>query len=79
MIYFLHHGICPNHMTLRERRLLRLKYAQYRLINIVLFRKNYDGVLLRCLEKEDVEKVLKTFMMGLLEDILLRKLQLTKF
>ena len=28
------------------------------LVEGVLFRKNYDGVLLRCLEKEDVKKVM---------------------
>jgi hypothetical protein len=43
----------------RERRALRLKSAQYRLINSVLFQVNYDGVLLRCLEHEDADKVLK--------------------
>jgi hypothetical protein len=36
-----------------------LKSAQYRLINLVLFHVNYDRVLLRCLECEDVDKVLK--------------------
>jgi len=46
-------------MTSRERSLLWLKSTKYRLINIVLFWKNYEGVLLRCLEREDVEKVLK--------------------
>ena len=42
-----------------ERRALRLKFAQYHLINSVLFRINYDGVLLICLEREDADKVLK--------------------
>lgn len=59
MKYFLHHGACPSHLGPRERRALRLKSAQYSLINDVLFRKNYDGVLLRCLEQDDAEKVLK--------------------
>jgi hypothetical protein len=57
--YFLHHGTCPENLNPRERRSLRIKYAQYRLINYVLFRMNYDGVLLRCLEQDDAEKVLK--------------------
>jgi hypothetical protein len=38
---------------------LRLKSAQYQLVHGILFRRNYDGVLLRCLEKQDVDKVLK--------------------
>jgi hypothetical protein len=49
----------------RERRALRLKSSQYHLINYVLFCMNYDGVLLRFLEKEDVEKVLKELHDGL--------------
>ena len=28
------------------------------MINDVLFQKNYEGVLLRCLEKDDAQKVL---------------------
>ena len=28
------------------------------LVEGILFRKNYDGVLLRCLEKEDAKKVM---------------------
>jgi hypothetical protein len=31
----------------------------------VLFHLNYDGVLLRCLEREDVDKVLKEIHGGL--------------
>jgi hypothetical protein len=38
---------------------LRLKSTQYQLINGVTFKKNYDGVLLRCLEADDDEKLLK--------------------
>ena len=38
--------------------MLRLKSASYQLVEGVLFRKNYDGVLLRCLEKEDAKKVM---------------------
>jgi hypothetical protein len=42
-----------------ERRALRIKSGEYHLINFVLFKINYDGVLLRCLEQEDADKVLK--------------------
>ena len=34
-----------------------MKSALYQIIDGVLFRKNYDGVFLRCLECEDVNKV----------------------
>jgi len=61
--YFLHCGTCPGHLNLRERRALRSKSSQYCLINSLLFQNNYDEVLLRCLEKEDGNKVLKRYMM----------------
>ena len=40
---------------------LALKSTSYQIIDVVLFRrkKNYDGVLLRGLEREDVAKVVK--------------------
>jgi hypothetical protein len=36
-----------------------MKYLQYQLLHGILFRKNYDGLLLRCLKREDVDNVLK--------------------
>jgi hypothetical protein len=48
--YLLYHKTCPKNLNPKERRALGLKSAQYRLMNLVLFRINYDGVLLRCLE-----------------------------
>jgi hypothetical protein len=50
---------CPENLSPKERRALRLKSVQYRLVNSVLFRINYDGVLLRCPEHEDAKKVLR--------------------
>jgi hypothetical protein len=38
---------------------LKLKFVQYRLVNSILFCENFDGVILRCLEHEDAEKVLR--------------------
>jgi hypothetical protein len=57
--YLLHHGTCLENLNPRERRTLRLKSAQYHLINFVLFCVNYDGVLLRCIEKDDAENALR--------------------
>jgi hypothetical protein len=59
LFYLLHHGSCPENLNPREMRSLKLKSAQYRLINYVIFHINYDGVLLRCLEQDDAEKVLR--------------------
>lgn len=38
---------------------LRLKENKYEIIDDVLFRRNYDFVLLRCLEKFEAQKVLQ--------------------
>eukprot|EP00253_Pinus_taeda_P015945 PITA_15945 len=46
-------------MDTSRRRALGLKSNQYHLANDTLYRKNYDGVWLRCLEKDDVDRVLK--------------------
>jgi hypothetical protein len=48
-----------DHLNAKQKRALRLKYLQYQLLHGILFRKNYDGVLLRCLERQDVDNVLK--------------------
>ena len=49
----------PLEPDVKKNRALRLKVNQYQCINDVLFKKNYDFVLLRFLEKIEVEKVLQ--------------------
>jgi hypothetical protein len=58
MKYYLTHGSAPHYMEQKNKRALRLKSTQYQLIQGILCRRNYDGVYLRCLEKEDANKVL---------------------
>eukprot|EP00253_Pinus_taeda_P008335 PITA_08335 len=58
-IYYLKNGYAPAHLDHTKKRALRLKAKQYQLINDVLFKSNYDFVLLRCLEKTEAEKVLQ--------------------
>ena len=43
----------------RKKRALRLKYDPYLLIDNILSRRNSDGVLLRCLDKDETEVILK--------------------
>jgi hypothetical protein len=57
MKYYLIHGSSPHYMEPKKKRALRLKSSQYHLTQVILFRKNYDGVFLRFLKKEDVDKV----------------------
>ena len=58
MKYYLTHESSPNNLDARKKRSLRLNSTQYQLIDGVLFWKNYDQVLLRCLEKGDAEHIL---------------------
>ena len=51
-------GLLPEHWKSKQRRELHLKSSSYQIVEGILFRKNYDGVLLRFLEKEDAKKVM---------------------
>jgi len=59
IIYYLKNGYAPPNLDHTKKRSLRLKSKQYQLVNDILFRINYDSVLLRCLEKAEAEKVLQ--------------------
>ena len=56
---YLTRGSCLEHMDASRRRALRLKSNQYHLANDTLYMKNYDGIWLKCLEKDDVDHILK--------------------
>ena len=58
LVNYLRAGLLPEHWNSKQRRALRLKSASYQIVEGILFRKNYDGVLLRCLDKEDATKVM---------------------
>jgi transposase InsO family protein len=54
----LQNGSAPRHLDPTKRRVLRLKSASFHLVNGILFRQNFDSVLMRCLEKDEAERVL---------------------
>ena len=56
LMHYLQIVLFPEHWNSKRRRALHLKSPSYQIVEGVLFRKNYDRVLLRCLEKEDAEK-----------------------
>ena len=64
IIFFLHNGFSPETLDPKKCRALRLKSAPYQLIDNVLFRKNYEGVFLRCLEKDQTNDFLFQFHAG---------------
>ena len=55
---YLETGTTQDHLYPKKKRAVRLKSAPYQLVNNVLFRKNADGVLLHCLEKEEFDLVI---------------------
>jgi hypothetical protein len=48
-------------MLSKERRTMKMKTNHYVLVSIVLFRLNFDGVLLRCLDNEKPKDVIQEF------------------
>ena len=59
LVHYLQHGYLPKHWNSKQRRALRLNSTSYQIIDEFIFRKNYDGVFLRCFEREDASKVVK--------------------
>ena len=57
-------GTAPDYLEPRKRRALRLKSAPYLLIDNILFRRNSDKVLLRCLDKDETEVISKELHFG---------------
>ena len=59
LFHYLQEGYFPEHWSPKQRRALYLKSTLYHIIDGVLFRKNYDGVFIKCLEHEDAKKVVE--------------------
>eukprot|EP00253_Pinus_taeda_P010837 PITA_10837 len=59
LIFYLKNGHAPPHLSYKSKRAIRLKEKTFSLIDDVLFKKNYDSILLRCLEKTEAQKVLQ--------------------
>jgi hypothetical protein len=62
--FCLEHGSALCHLDPAKRRALRLNSASFHLVNGILFLQNSDGVLMRCLEKDEAEKVLLELHVG---------------
>jgi len=48
----------PRQLDPKKRRAFRLKSAPFQLVNGILFCKNFDEILMRCLERDEADKVL---------------------
>jgi hypothetical protein len=56
IVFYLKSGQFPISMTPKERRDLKMKSSQYVLIAEILFRRNYDGMLLRCVDEKKAQE-----------------------
>ena len=59
--YFLTYGECPEGLTAKKRRDLKLKATKYVIWDGKLFKRAIDSTFLRCVDKQQQEKLLKTF------------------
>ena len=58
MIFYLKNGYAPPNLSYKNKRTLRLKATKYEIIDDVLFKNNYDSILLRCLENTKAKEEL---------------------
>eukprot|EP00253_Pinus_taeda_P002829 PITA_02829 len=58
LIFYLKNGYTPPNLSYKNKRAIRLKAKIFTIIDDVLFRQNYDSILLRCLEKQEAQRVL---------------------
>ena len=65
--FYLTHGYDPPILEFKQCRILSLKETPYHFIDNVIFRRNYDGVFLRCLEKLEADNLLFEMQVGLAE------------
>jgi hypothetical protein len=65
IVFYLRSGQFPVTMNPKERRTLKMKSSQYVLIVDILFRRNYDGILLRCVDERKAQELMKEFHEGI--------------
>jgi hypothetical protein len=59
IIFYLKLGQFPNGMSPKEMRTLKMKSTQYVLIAQILFRRNFVGILLRCVDDMKAQELIK--------------------
>lgn len=59
--YFLTYGECPEGLNAKQKRDLKLKATKYVIWDGILFKRAIDGTFLRYLDKQQQQKLLKTF------------------
>jgi hypothetical protein len=65
IIFYLRFGQFPVTMNPKERRTLKMKVNQYVLIADILFKSNFDGILLRCVDENQAQELIREFHEGI--------------
>jgi hypothetical protein len=65
IIFYLRSRQFPVTMNPKERRTLKMKSNQYVLIVDILFKRNYDGIFLRCVDQRKAQELIKEFHEGI--------------
>jgi hypothetical protein len=65
IVFYLKYRQFPVTMTPKERRALKMKSNQCVLMVDVLFRRNYDGILLRCVYGKRAQELMQEFHRGI--------------
>jgi hypothetical protein len=59
IIYYLKNLSCPDHLVDHKKRVSKLKAMKYCLTQDVLGWKNPDGIILRCVNTNEADKLIK--------------------
>jgi hypothetical protein len=65
IIFYLRSRKSPVTMNSKEIRTLKMKANQYVLITDILFRRNYDGILLRCIDENQSQEMIRELHEGI--------------
>jgi hypothetical protein len=65
IIFYLRSGQFPVTISPKERRKFKMKSNKYVLIIDVLFKSNYDGIFLRCIDETRAQELMKEFHEGI--------------
>lgn len=61
VVYLMLNNRCPEGMNSTQRRSLRLRSSHYMFKGGLLYRNNFKGVYLRCLDEQDAKQVISKF------------------
>lgn len=61
IVTYLLNNKCPARMTPTQKRALRIKCQHYMLQGSILYRRNHEGIYLRCVGKEEAKQIIEHF------------------